>query len=156
MEGGSPLLGLPMRPGEEFTLHYIHSVDQEPIWEVHSVGPDGTIYIEEEILVMFGAGMGELPGRGRLTGRGDLQVIEDMHDAIGEFVLRVGRPGVDHTIWWRDEKFNLTRIAAGRAVRVRARQINLLRRIALALCGPRIAPGLDEKQNVQSRVSGRI
>ncbi len=118
--GGAPLLVVPLDFGEGFTLHYVHSVDREPIWEVHSVDRTGQIFIEEERFVMVGAGMGELPGRGRWTGRDGLQSVKDMHYPIGEFVLRIGSPGVDHTILWRDTRTNLSNLAAGTAVRVSA------------------------------------
>jgi hypothetical protein len=121
--GGAPLLVVPLDDGEGFTLHYIHSVDREPIWEVHSVDSTGQIFIEEERFVMVGAGMGDLPGRGRWTGSGGLQSIKDMHYPIGEFVLRIGSPGVDHTILWRDTRINLTTMAAGTAVLVSAHPV---------------------------------
>ncbi len=123
VSGGAPLLVAPLDEGEFFTLHYIHSVDLEPIWEVHSVDRSGNIFIEEERFVMVGAGMGDLPGRGRWVGHDGLQAIEGMHYHIGEFVLRIGSLGVDHTIIWRDTQTNLSSIAAGTAVLVRARPI---------------------------------
>ncbi len=121
--GGAPLLVVPLDDGEGFTLHYIHSVDREPIWEVHSVDSAGQIFIEEERFVMVGAGMGDLPGRGRWTGRGGLQSIGGMHYPIGEFVLRIGSPGVDHTILWRNTRTNLSAMAAGTAVLVSAHPV---------------------------------
>jgi hypothetical protein len=123
VEGGFPLLVAPLEVGEKFTLNYIHSVDREPIWEVHSVDRSGKIFIEEERFVMVGAGMGDLPGRGRWTGHEGLQVIKDMHYPLGEFVLRIGSPGVDHTILWRDTLTNLSTMAAGSAVLVSARPV---------------------------------
>lgn len=120
---GAPLLVAPLVYEEGFTLHYIHSVDREPVWEVHSVDRSGQIFVEEEIFVMVGAGMGDLPGRGRWTEREGLQVIEDMHHPIGEFVLRIGSPGVDHTLIWRDTQTNLSAMAAGSAVRIFARPV---------------------------------
>ena len=121
--GGPPLLVAPLDDGEGFTLHYIHSVDRKPIWEVHSVDSSGQIFIEEERFVMVGAGMGDLPGRGRWTGSDGLQSLKDMHYPIGEFVLRIGSPGVDHTIIWRDTHTNLSATAAGTAVLVSARPV---------------------------------
>lgn len=121
--GGTPLLVASLDEGEGFTLHYIHSVDRQPIWEVHSVDRSGNIFIEEERFVMVGAGMGDLPGRGRWVGRDGLQVIEGMHYPLGEFVLRIGSLGVDHTILWRDTQTNLSAIAAGTAVLVAARPV---------------------------------
>ena len=126
VDGGAPLLVAPLDDGEGFTLHYIHSVDREPIWEVHSVDSTGQIFIEEERFVMVGAGMGELPGRGRWTSSEGLQVVENMHYPIGEFVLRIGSPGVDHTILWRDTRTNLSALAAGQAVLVTARPTSRL------------------------------
>ncbi len=128
-EGGRPILVVPLEPGERFTLHYYHSVEEAPIWEELSVDAEGTIYIEEERYLKFGAGLGHIPGRGRLGRRGPYEVIEDMHHPLGEFVLRVGSLGVDHTIVWRGARVNLSRVAAGQAVTVRARPINLLRKL---------------------------
>lgn len=129
LDGGQPLLELPMEPGERFTLYYHHSVNGLPIWEDHSVDADGAIYIETERFRAFNAGMGEMPGRGRLVHRpGGPQAIEGMHDRVGEFVLRVGSPGVDHTILWRGTATSLSALAAGRRVLVAARPVNLLTR----------------------------
>lgn len=121
--GSSALLVAPLEFGENFTLNYIHSVDRAPIWEVHSVDRTGQIFIEEERFVMVGAGMGDLPGRGLWTGQEGFQVIKDMHYPLGEFVLRIGSLGVDHTILWRDTQTNLSTMAAGSAVLVSARPV---------------------------------
>ena len=95
VKGGPPLLVLTLEPGERFTIHYTHSVENAPIWEVHSLDASGRIFIEEERYLKFGAGMGRMPGVGRMVKRGPYEVIEDMHMPTGDFVLRVGSPGVD-------------------------------------------------------------
>lgn len=128
-----PVLVLPLEPGERFTLHYYHSVEDAPIWEEHSVDGEGRIFIEEERYLKFGAGLGRIPGRGRLERRGPYEVIADMHHPLpGGFVLRVGAPGVDHTIIQRGLRFNLSPGLAGRAVHVSARPVNLFQRLARA------------------------
>jgi hypothetical protein len=104
----TPVLVLPLAPGERFTLHYYHSVENAPIWEVHSMDAFGTIFIEEERYEKFGAGMGKMPGVGRMVKQGKQEAIVDMHMPVGEFVLRVGSPGVDHTLIWRGRHFNLS------------------------------------------------
>jgi hypothetical protein len=96
VRGQAPLLVLPLEPGERFTIHYYHSVENAPIWETHSLDPSGRIFIEEERYLKFGAGMGKMPGVGRMVRRGPYEVIEDMHMPTGDFVLRIGSPGVDH------------------------------------------------------------
>ncbi|MDJ0820022.1 MAG: DUF1850 domain-containing protein [Desulfobacterales bacterium] len=126
VKSGQPLLVLPMKPGERFTLHYYHSVENAPIWEVHSLDDKGRIYIEEERYLKFGAGMGKMPGVGRMVRRGPYEVIENMHRPTGDFVLRIGSPGVDHTILWRDHSVNLSAMAPHVAVEFSARPVSRL------------------------------
>jgi hypothetical protein len=128
VKGGPPLLVLPLEPGERFTLHYYHSVENAPIWEEHSLDENGRIYIEEERYLKFGAGMGRMPGVGHMVQRGPYEAIEDMHMPTGNFVLRIGSPGVDHTILWRGTATNLSAVAPHQAVRFSARPVSLIYR----------------------------
>jgi hypothetical protein len=126
VKGGPPLLAVPLQPGERFIIHYYHSVENAPIWEEHSLDETGRIFIEEERYLKFGAGMGRMPGVGRLIRRGEYEVIEDMHMPTGNFVLRIGSPGVDHTVIWRGHRKNLSAIAPHTAVQFSARPVSLL------------------------------
>ena len=141
VKGGPPLLVLPLAPGERFTLHYYHSVENAPIWEEHSLDDKGRIYIEEERYLKFGAGMGRMPGVGHMARRGPFEVIEDMHMPTGNFVLRVGSPGIDHTVIWRGCSVNLSAVVPHEAVRFSARPVsrlyNLWRQIFLHPATPR-------------------
>ena len=119
-----PLLLLPLNPGEPFTLHYYHSVENAPIWEVHTVDATGRIFIEEERYLKYGAGMGKMPGVGRMVRRGPYEAIVDMHMPTGDFVLRIGSPGVDHTVIWRGTRTNLSAIAPHRAVQFSGRPVS--------------------------------
>jgi hypothetical protein len=127
--GSTPLLVLPMTTGERFTLHYYHSVENAPIWEEHSLDDEGVIYIEEERYLKFGAGMGRMPGVGRMVKRGPYEAIENMHMPTGNFILRIGSPGVDHTIIWRGTYTNLSSIAPHVAVQFSAQPVSLLYRL---------------------------
>jgi hypothetical protein len=129
VKGGDPLLVLPLQPAERFTLHYYHSVENAPIWEEHSLDEQGRIYIEEERYLKFGAGMGRMPGVGRMVRRGPFEAIEEMHLPTGNFVLRIGSPGVDHTVIWRGIHTNLSDMAPHTAVRFAARPVSLLYRL---------------------------
>jgi len=126
VKGGPPLLVLPLAPGERFTLHYYHSVENAPIWEEHSLDEKGRIFIEEERYLKFGAGMGRMPGVGHMVQRGPYEAIEDMHMPTGNFVLRIGSRGVDHTILWRGTATSLSAVAPHQAVRFSARPVSLL------------------------------
>jgi hypothetical protein len=128
VKGGAPLLVLPLAPGEPFVLHYYHSVENAPIWETHSLDAAGRIYIEEERYLTFGAGMGRMPGVGRMVMRGPYEVIENMHQPVGDMILRIGSPQVAHTIIWRGVHTNLSAVAPHVAVRLKARPVSLLLR----------------------------
>jgi hypothetical protein len=129
VKGGDPLLVLPLKAGERFTLRYYHSVENAPIWEEHSLDDEGVIYIEEERYLKFGAGMGRMPGVGRMVKRGPYEAIENMHMPTGNFILRIGSPGVDHTIIWRGSHTNLSSIAPHVAVQFSARPVSWLYRL---------------------------
>ncbi len=128
VRGGSPLLVLPLNAGERFTIHYYHSVENAPIWEEHSLDEKGRIYIEEERYLKYGAGMGKMPGVGRMVRKGPYEAIVDMHMPTGDFVLRIGSPGVDHTVIWRNTRTNLSAMAPHEAVVFSARPVSLMQR----------------------------
>jgi hypothetical protein len=134
-----PIVIFPLEPGEHFTLSYFHSVNHLPIWEEHSVDGQGQIYIEEERFLSFNAGMGNWKGRGRLVLRKGVQVIEGIHQNLGSFVLRVGSPGVAHTILWRQTAINLSNLVPGQALLVRGEKCSLLEKLWYQLRGPRLA-----------------
>ncbi|NNL77309.1 MAG: DUF1850 domain-containing protein, partial [Desulfobacterales bacterium] len=97
--------------------------------EEHSLDKKGRIYIEEERYLKFGAGMGRMPGVGRMVKRGPYEVIENMHMPTDDFILRVGSLGVNHTVIWRGTRSNLSAIVPHVAVQFSARRISLLYRM---------------------------
>ena len=129
LAGDAPLLVLPLEAGERFTIHYYHSVENTPIWEEHQLDAKGNIYIEEERYQKLGAGMGRTPGVGHVVQRGPYEAIVDMHRPTGDFILRVGSPGVDHTVIWRGTRTNLSLLAPHTAVRFSARPVSRLHRL---------------------------
>ncbi len=136
VKGGAPLAVLYLKAGEPFTIRYNHSVENAPIWETHSLDARGRIFIEEERYLKFGAGMGKMPGVGHMVRRGPYEVIEAMHMPTGNFVLRIGSPGVDHTLIWRNREINLSKIAPHTAVQFKARPISWLHRMGDQLLFP--------------------
>ncbi|MCP4359090.1 MAG: DUF1850 domain-containing protein, partial [Chloroflexi bacterium] len=82
-----------------------------------------------ERYLKFGAGMGRMPGVGRMVRRGPYEVIENMHMPTGNFILRVGSPGVNHTVIWRGIRSNLSAVAPHVAVQFSARPVSLLYRM---------------------------
>jgi hypothetical protein len=124
-----PLFVLPLEPGERFTLSYIHSVDNSPVWEEHFSDEFGNIYVDEERFVSMGAGMGHWEGHGILAQRGPYQVIENIDERIGDFVVRVGHEDTRQTIVWRGNPLDLSKLVPGQAVIVSVVPISRLMRL---------------------------
>jgi hypothetical protein len=128
VKGGAPLATLWLKPGEPFTIRYNHSVENTPIWETHYVNAQGRLFILEERYLKYGAGMGKMPGVGRMVRRGPYEVIEEMHMPTGNFILRIGSAGVDHTLIWRSQQLNLSALAPHMAVQFSAQPVSWIYR----------------------------
>jgi len=73
--------------------------------------------------------------------RGPYEVIENMHMPTGNFILRIGSPGVDHTVIWRGVGTNLSAMAPHKAVLFSARPVSRLYRFWRSLFPHRATPG---------------
>lgn len=110
---GNPVLLLPLRPGETFTIRFIHSIDGLPVEDTYRIAPTGLVQTQTRLL-SFGAGMGHIEGDGTAEWDGPWTVITGMTRPIGILRLRVGSPSVDHTILWRGASWRLSPQFAGR------------------------------------------
>ena len=112
------LLSIPLSYGQTLTLRYIHSVDRTPVFEVFTANRDHGLILEETYFRQFGAGMGHWPGHGKVISDGEWIRIINIHKALGRFVLRVGSPGVDHTLIMHGREWNLSKRASGCRVEI--------------------------------------
>jgi len=76
-----------------------------------------------------------MPGVGRMVTKGKYEAITDMHMPTGDFILRVGSPGVDHTIIWRNQRFNLSETIAHKAVKFSGKRGSMLYQIWRSIKG---------------------
>lgn len=105
--GEAPLVVFPLRPEEQFSIRFIHSIDGLPIIERYTL--DGAELVQTETrLLSFGIGTGYVEGDGVLTEDGEWVVIADMDRRIGKLRQRAGVESVDHTIVWRDRALRLS------------------------------------------------
>jgi hypothetical protein len=116
---GLETAAIPLAWGECFEIRYIHSVDRKPVGEIFSLQEGKGVVLQESYFRMFGAGMGHWEGHGKLEEEGGWMRIREIDKPLGSFLLRVGSPGVDHTLVVKGEKMNLTRTAEGKLLRVR-------------------------------------
>jgi hypothetical protein len=117
-KSGRTLLEIPLLYNQTFTIRYIHSVDHAPVFETFRVVQGKGLFLEETYFRMFGAGMGHWQGHGTLVQEGRWIRIRDIHQLLGSFLLRVGSPGVDHTVVLNEREWNLSEMAAGRLLEV--------------------------------------
>lgn len=113
-DNGKIILALKVKSGDRFTIRYIHSVDKKPIFEQFRLDPDRGLVLEKTWFRIFGAGLGHWPGHGQLTQKDGWITIDKMNYTLGSFVLRIGSPGVDHTILYHQQEINLSALAPGR------------------------------------------
>ncbi len=107
---GTPLIEIPVRPGETFSIHYIHSVDISPVYEVFSVDAKRGIVLQESCMRMFGAGFDPWQAHGKIVEEGGWEKMVNLNVPLGRFLLRVGAPTVDHTLKIRGMNIYLSRM----------------------------------------------
>ena len=114
-----------MRPGEEFTISFIHSVNRRPVYDTLRVEGDHLVIMRSRF-DSFGAGMPESS-----TGEGTLAVAKDgwlewtVNRAVPDITVRVGWTA-EHMLHIRDRKIRLTELAEpGSALTMRVRNISL-------------------------------
>lgn len=74
----------------DFILHYIHSVDRQPVIEKYEVLSNREIVLRENKFKMFGAGMGHFSGEGTLVSEDGWTVIRGLERKVDPIYLRIG------------------------------------------------------------------
>jgi len=105
---GRPVALLPLHEGERFQLSWVHSVSHIPVREVFAF-QKGRIWLEESHNPWFAAGLGEVPGRGRLVSEaGHAVALVEIHEPAGGLALRIGAPEIHHTLLIGPWRFDLS------------------------------------------------
>jgi hypothetical protein len=95
---GAPLIRIPVRQGDIFSLYYIHSVDISPVYEVFAVDAKKGIVLMQSCMKMFGAGFDPWQAHGKIVEEKGWLKMKGLHVPLGSFLLRIGAPTVDHTL----------------------------------------------------------
>jgi hypothetical protein len=94
VEGGEErklLLEFPVRSGEFFYFHYIHSSDQTPIRDTFRIGEEGKIILVEEAFLWYGAGL-EFQAHGDVrVSHADRWTRVRLYRPFSSLPIRVGR-----------------------------------------------------------------
>jgi len=107
---GTPLIRIPVRQGDIFSLYYIHSVDISPVYEVFAVDVKKGIVLMQSCMKMFGAGFDPWQAHGKVIEEGGWLKMKGLRVPLGSFLLRVGALTVDHTLKIKGMTFYLSRM----------------------------------------------
>lgn len=123
LEPGSDriLLRAPVRPGDRFTLSYLHSVAKSRVTGTFEVTPDHRLAVRETAFGSFGPGLPEVrPGDDFEVGRGMIRV-RSRDRVLGELSVFV-HPFTDHRLEVAGQMLDLSRaVPAGSRVRIGVR-----------------------------------
>jgi len=107
---GTPLIQVPVKQGDTFTISYIHSVDISPVYEVFSIDEKRGIVLQQSCMKMFGAGFDPWQAHGKIVEEEGWEKMVNLNVPLGTFLLRVGTPTVDHTLKIRGMYIYLSRM----------------------------------------------
>ena len=117
---GRCLLFLPLAEGEHLELTWRHSVDHIRVRDVFTRRRDG-LFLLASHQPYFAAGLGEIPGRGRVVGTAAHGLaIVDMDERLERLPLRIGSEEVAHTLLHRGRAYDLSARYPHLAVELRA------------------------------------
>lgn len=119
-EGGDILLDVPLDEDASWAVVWNHSVTGILVTDYYRY-EGGQVLLSASHTPAFDAGLGHIPGRGRLEsdGRGGYW-IRDIDEPVPDnaYLLRVGSMRVNHRIEHAGISYSLSELAAGQRVRV--------------------------------------
>ncbi len=115
---GETLAEYPMSEGDEFSVTFIHSVNNSPVTDVYEFR-DARIFVVRTIYYSFGAGVQSEVGEGQALEYGDdgSMIVSGFERQMDNLSYIVGTVS-DHTLYINDESFSLRKIC-GRNATVR-------------------------------------
>lgn len=97
-------LTLPVKPGETFSLRFIHSVHKTPVWENFIVKDTDTLLLTSTEYQSYGVGMPSLPSEGVFTQLGDRFSLSNLNRQFRQIPVRVG-PEAQLTLVYHEQEY---------------------------------------------------
>ncbi|NLM37610.1 MAG: DUF1850 domain-containing protein [Firmicutes bacterium] len=109
-ETGQLIRVFPVQEGDEFSVTFIHSVNQSPVTDVYQIRSDG-IYVVRTIYYAFGAGVQSELAEGQSLGYGadGAMIVSGFNRRLGPLSYIVGTVS-DHTLQIGGEVISLREI----------------------------------------------
>jgi len=112
-DSGAHVMTLALDEPSAWILEWRHSVTGILVHDYFAIR-EGRIVLEQSHMPSFDAGLGHIPGRGRLESDGNHGYwVRDINEPVpgNRFLLRVGDVGVnDHTLIIEDRRINLSEL----------------------------------------------
>ena len=136
---GSPVFVRIVRPGNEFALGFIHSVELSPVWDYFRVDDSYRIILYETAIRSFNTGLpSTLTGEERLHRERDGYRISGMNRVLPSIDLWVHEK-TDNTLKVKDDSLKLYTLAGNTLLKIRIRQTRLGEYLYLKVCTPRVS-----------------
>ncbi len=122
-QGGQRFLCLPVSPGEEFQIEFLHSYDRFPFKELYRIEKDGKIHLFKMVFrsMLNGEGFVYPGARIRQDGWGEINDIPSMSDRV-EFIMGA-REHANHRLTLRWIEYTLSdTISPGTVVVIRVQE----------------------------------
>ena len=97
-------LTLPAKPGEPFSLRFIHSVHKTPVWENFVVTEADVLTLTSTEYRSYGVGMPSLPSEGVFTQLGDRFILTNLNRPFRQIPVRVG-PEAQLTLVYHEQEY---------------------------------------------------
>jgi hypothetical protein len=122
---GNPVFVRIVRPGSEFALGYIHSVELSPVWDYFRVDDSCRIVLYETAIRSFNTGLpSTLTGEEKLHREKDGFRISGVNRVLPSIDLRV-HERTDNTLKVRDDSLKLYSLAGNTLLRISIRDVCL-------------------------------
>jgi hypothetical protein len=106
------LLDFPVKPGDRFYIHYIHSSDKTPVHDIFKIGVSGEMILIEENFDWYGAGLEFMNWEKASIHIEDGKIRVYLNRPFPFLRLRVGRVA-NHTLIFNGVAISLKDIARG-------------------------------------------
>jgi len=139
LKEGSPVFVRIVRPGNEFALGFIHSVELSPVWDYFRVDDSYRIILYETEVRSFNTGLpSTLTGEERLHRERDGYRISGMNRVLPSIDLWVHEK-TDNTLKVKDDSLKLYSLAGNTLLKIRIRQTCMGEYLYLKVCTPRVS-----------------
>ena len=106
-ESGRIYASFKAKPGDEFSVEFIHSVNKSPVRDIYTIGKDKEIYVTSTVYYGFGAGVQTEIAEGEtLEYKDGAMIVGNINKQIPYLAYFVGTVS-DHTMRIFDEEISL-------------------------------------------------